>query len=79
VCACLRGARHHQLHLLPARTSRENADDPTAVHHCDPVGQPEHLVEFGRHEHHSGASVPLGDHSSVDELLSTDIHATGGL
>ena len=73
------GAGHHQPDLLPWGLGWHDADDPAVVHHRDPVGEGEDLVELGRDQHHGRPAVALGDDPAVDELDGAHVDAAGGL
>ena len=49
--------------------------DLAAVHHGDPIGQLEDLVELGRDEEDRRSLISLGDHLAMDELDAADIEA----
>ena len=62
----------------PTCPSRTATSSP-AVHHADPVGELEDLVELGRDEQDRRARVALGDRLLVDELDAAHVEAAGRL
>ena len=72
--------RHQQADLLPlGGRAVDEGDDLAAVHHGDPIGQLQDLVELGRHEQDGRPRVALGDDLLVDELDAADVEAAGRL
>ena len=73
------GAGHHEAQDVAGGVGRDGADDPSAVHDGDPVGQGVDLVELGGDDEDGGAGVALGDDALVDELDGAHVQAAGGL
>ena len=56
-----RNAGHHQTRAPRARCPGGTMPTmPAAIHHRDPVGQGDDLVQLGGHDHHGRAAVALG-------------------
>jgi hypothetical protein len=72
-------AGHHPSDGLLADRHVEGADQAAVVHDGDPVGEGEHLVEFGGDEQHRGALIALGDELGVDVLDRADVDTSGRL
>ena len=66
---------HQQADLLTLDVGADDVDDAAVVHHRDPVGEGEHLVELGGDDDHGGALVALLD----DPLVGPVALLGGGL
>ncbi len=72
-------AGHHEAEHVAGGVRGDDADDPAAVHHRDPVGQRLDLLQFGGDDQHGGAAVAFGDDALVQELDGADVDAAGRL
>src|SRR3954454_24356621 len=73
------GSHEHADLVLVRRPAIPDGDDLAAIHHGDPVGQLEDLVELCRDEQDRSASVALADRPAVDELDAADVEAASWL